>query len=413
MLTPLFRPEKKMRVAGFMSGTGTNLRSILENQKESNYEVVMIYSNVADETKCKAKQISREYGIPYYCRDIKDYYREKKCSDLRDMGVRAEYDQETVLILEKNSVDVVALCGYLSVLTSEIYGRFVTVNIHPADLRVLDSGGKRAYAGCVKEKCLEKAARDNKEEFFSTIHLVNGEVDGGIILSVSEPVRKSLEGIPETFAELNKKGCLAYAQTLKKVSEGRYWIDEEEQLAIDLVEEKQLVRDKMRSVRAGMNPEQVKKSSIQVMENLSKVKEFSDAGSVMFYLPLKNEVDISELVLKTIGSGKKVFVPVIRKDLILPAEISSLDGLKKGSFGVSEPGDPCFADPEVLDVVVVPGIAFDGEGNRIGYGRGFYDRFLKKTEAFKIGLAYEIQVLDKIRAMPDDVKMDMVVTDAV
>ena len=402
-----------MRVAGFLSGTGGNLRAILENQKRSNYEVVMIYSNVSDEKKCKGRQISEEYGIPYYCKDIKEYYQEKNCPDLRNMDVRSEYDQKTSLILEKHSVDAVVLCGYLSVVTERIYGKFLTVNIHPADLRVLDSEGNRRYAGCMKEKCIEKASDDKRTEFCSTIHLVIGELDGGIILTVSEPVSMSPEGVLKTFENLNRKGCIAYAEVLKKASQGCYWIDEKEQFAIDLVEEKQLIRDRMKEIRDRMNSEEAKAKSLQAEKNLSKVKEFSDADNVMFYLALKKEVDVSETILRRIDSGKNVFVPVLKNGEILPSRLRSLDGLKKGKFGISEPENPEFVDPEFLEVVLVPGTAFDREGNRVGHGKGFYDNFLKKTRAFKIGLAYETQILDKIRTSPEDVKMDKVVTDRI
>ena len=411
MLTPLFSPKRKMRVAGFMSGTGSNLRTILENQKESNYEIVMIYSNAAAEKTCKGRQISEEYGIPYYCRDIKEYYKEKECSDLRDMSIRAEYDEKTVSILEKNSIDAVALCGYLSVVTKAIYDKFLTVNIHPADLRILDSEGNRRYAGCMKEKCVEKAAHDKRDEFRSTIHLVNDEVDGGIILTVSEPVDMSPEGVLKTFENLNKKGCAAYAETLKKLSRGHYWVDKEEQVSIDLVEEKQLIRDRMNDIRNSMSPDEVKTKSLQVEKNLLKMKEFSDAENVAFYLPIKNEVDVLETILKTLDSGKGAFVPVLRNGELIPSRLKSMDSLKKGTFGILEPEDPELVNPETLDLVVVPGVAFDREGNRLGRGRGFYDRFLKKTRAFKIGVAYETQILDKIRKSHEDVKMDKVVTD--
>jgi len=151
-LKQLFKPGKVMKVAAFMSGTGSNLRKIIENKE--GYEVVMIFT---DNPKSNAEAIAKESGIPYYCSDIKQYYKDRGHEDRKDMGIRMEYDKETVKLLEKHEVDVVALCGYWSIVSEGICGRYLTINVHPADLRILDDEGKRLFAGCVGAGCVKRA----------------------------------------------------------------------------------------------------------------------------------------------------------------------------------------------------------------------------------------------------------------
>ena len=92
---------------------------------------------------------------------------------------------------------------------------------------------------------------------------------------------------------------------------------------------------------------------------------------------------------------------------ILPYEESRLE---LGAFHIEEPTGDNIADPEEIELVVVPAVAYDRRGNRLGRGKGFYDRFLASTKATKIGVGYEFQLLDEIPAEAHDVPMDMVIT---
>ena len=129
-----------MRIAALMSGTGSNLRRILESKNDL-YEIVMIFSDTKSE-KCNGKKIADEYGIAYYSNDIKEYYSDRGHNNRSDVNVRKEFDGETAKLLEKHHVDVIALCGYMSIVTDVIYDDYLTVNVHPADLRIIDENGK-------------------------------------------------------------------------------------------------------------------------------------------------------------------------------------------------------------------------------------------------------------------------------
>ena len=150
-LKQLYGPKKNaMKIAAFMSGTGSNLRRILELQKklESSgnklFEVAMIFTDTADESKCNARKIAGEYGIGFYCSDIRNYYSSRGHKDRKDIEARKEYDKETAGLLKKHNVDVVALCGYMSIVSGEICDNFLTVNVHPADLTETAGGFTRA-----------------------------------------------------------------------------------------------------------------------------------------------------------------------------------------------------------------------------------------------------------------------------
>ncbi len=132
---------------------------------------------------------------------------------------------------------------------------------------------------------------------------------------------------------------------------------------------------------------------------------YKNAKTVMLYMPIKGEADVTGLL----GDEKVFLTPVTDGDDIYAAVLGETE---KGAFGVPEPKDKTQFDKTKIDLVLVPGVAFDKEGNRMGYGKGYYDRFLKDMCAFKIGVCHSFQILDKIPSEKHDVKMDMIVTES-
>jgi len=163
-------------------------------------------------------------------------------------------------------------------------------------------------------------------------------------------------------------------------------------------------------------PEQLAQRSVQAATNLFGQPEYQRAETMMVYLSLPREVDTTPIVLRAWQDGKRVVVPQVLWDSrqMLPIEINSLDeDVTDGSMGIREPirGEP--HPIETIDLVIVPGLGFDPYGNRLGRGRGFYDRFLGRREfrGVPCGLALEEQVVGSIPAMPTDVRMQLLVTD--
>jgi len=409
-LKQLYKPEKVMRVAAFMSGTGTNLRKILETK--GNFEVAMIFTDNADE-RCNAKKIAFEFGIDYYCNDISKYYSSRGYDDRKNMDVRKEYDRETVKLLEKHAVDVVVLCGYMSLVTEEICNKFLTVNVHPADLRILDSNGKRMYAGCMGADCVRKVIENTGKEIRSSTHIVTTEVDGGPVLMVSEPVEVSEpDKVHEYFEKLKENGdWKIYPETIKRLAEGRFWTDES--IVLDLVEEKSLLREKLKELRERLSDDEVKGKSSEITKRLLQLQEYVNAKTVMFYMGVNKEVQTEDAVSNALAANKKVAVPVTDLDngRIIASHLESLNSMKPGAYGIPEPNDVKEVDAKQIELVVIPGLAFDEKGNRVGYGLGFFDKFLKNFNGKKIALSYESQIVDMIRTTEQDVAVDKIITE--
>ena len=125
------------------------------------------------------------------------------------------------------------------------------------------------------------------------------------------------------------------------------------------------------------------------------------------------EVRTEAAVRDALAAQKKVVVPIsdLDNERILPSKLESLDALRPGAYGILEPILREEVKAGEIGLVIVPGLAFDEEGNRIGYGMGFYDKFLKRVSGKKIGLAYEMQIVDKIRTAEKDVCVDKIITE--
>ena len=149
--------------------------------------------------------------------------------------------------------------------------------------------------------------------------------------------------------------------------------------------------------------------------------EYKSANTVMIYSDIKSEVKTNVFAERIIADGKRLVFPLTDKETeeIIPFEITDTAQLRVQSFGILEPslkliekGDIKPVLKKEIDIVVVPGIAFDMFGDRIGYGGGYYDRFLKDFDGFKVGAAYTECVCYSIPADKKDVRIDMLITEA-
>jgi len=136
----------------------------------------------------------------------------------------------------------------------------------------------------------------------------------------------------------------------------------------------------------------------------------------MTYLDFRNEVKTGELIQRTMKMGKKVTVPATDPENIrlTPSLLLAFpEDLKPGSWGILEPAPDCFrpVKPGEIDIIIVPGVAFDEKGNRIGYGKGFYDRFLNETNAFSIAPVFEMQIRPAFSPGAHDRPVDCLVTE--
>ena len=149
---------------------------------------------------------------------------------------------------------------------------------------------------------------------------------------------------------------------------------------------------------------------------LSETTEFKQAGSVMLFLSIPNEIETAMVLNDALGNGKRVVVPSVvwETKRMIPVELVRLDcEMVTDRYGLRHPAAARAVLASQIDVVVVPGLGFDAIGNRLGRGGGFYDRFLTDTEfrGLACGLAFEEQVAEAVPCGEHDAKVAMLVTD--
>jgi len=187
---------------------------------------------------------------------------------------------------------------------------------------------------------------------------------------------------------------------------------------MELISQKKEIRNKILKMRNSLTPEEIDAKSRIIQDKLWHLIE-EKYKTIMFYIAFGSEVRTQDCIHKCIDRGKKAIVPVCSMDkrrLIIPSLLLDPDSeLRESKFGVPEP-KPEFLrpfPPEEIELVVVPGIAFDKDGYRIGYGAGYYDRFLKLCpKACLLGLAYELQIVKS--AFPEhwDIPVKMIMTES-
>jgi len=181
-------------------------------------------------------------------------------------------------------------------------------------------------------------------------------------------------------------------------------------------------KDEIRKIikrrRNSMSENEVTTKSRIIIEKLMKTDEFKNSKNIMIFLSFNNEVYTYDLIEKCIELGKRVIIPYTVKDTceIIPTVLGNIEeDLNITSYGYMEPKKEKIqpVDEKDIDLTVVPGLAFDKNMNRIGFGKGYYDRYLEKTriDAKKIAVAFDYQVLEEIPSEVFDVKMDSIITD--
>ena len=179
-----------------------------------------------------------------------------------------------------------------------------------------------------------------------------------------------------------------------------------------LEEKNKLRRDLLEKRRTLAQSVQEEKSDL-ILKTLLSEEAFAEALSVALYFPINGEVDTRGIFRKCVELEKKVFFPKTRGSDLVFLRTRNIEELSPGTFLVPEPPEDAErARSDELDLVLVPGVAFDLSGNRIGYGKGFYDRFLKDIPRhIRFGLAYRFQVLESVPSHETDVKTGRIITE--
>lgn len=150
----------------------------------------------------------------------------------------------------------------------------------------------------------------------------------------------------------------------------------------------------------------------RIADRFAELPEVRDASTVMLFSSFGSEVPTGPLIERLRERGVTVALPRIEDGDLVPVAFAPGDPVRPTSFGAVEPVAPKELDPGSLDVVGVPGVAFDRLGRRVGYGGGYYDRFLRERTAFRVGIAFSLQVLDgRLPAGSFDIPVHAIVTE--
>lgn len=176
---------------------------------------------------------------------------------------------------------------------------------------------------------------------------------------------------------------------------------------------KEAVREKMRRLRKTLTPDEVQEKSETIRYKLEGKRAFKEANTVMMYLSAYKEPETIPIIKGLLENGKRVVLPisVTSTNTILPTYIEDLSELQKGAYGILEPTIVRPVNVDDIDVVVIPGIAFDMHRNRLGFGKGYYDKFLAGIRAKKIALCYDFQIVDDLPVNDYDIPMDLILTE--
>ena len=163
---------------------------------------------------------------------------------------------------------------------------------------------------------------------------------------------------------------------------------------------------------------QLKKSQAEsvMLESLLNWKVYKKAEVIHIFISMPDEPDTKAIIEHCWSSGKKVAVPLVIPDKfdLIHSEIKSFDNLISGMYGIQEPSPESriIMTPDMFDLVIVPGVAFDKKGGRLGLGKGYYDRFLEVTSAFRLALAFDCQLIEAVPTEFHDVPMNAILSES-
>ena len=180
---------------------------------------------------------------------------------------------------------------------------------------------------------------------------------------------------------------------------------------MNIDQEKKEIRKRIRERKKSFSLDQKRNKSKSIFEKLEKLDHFKESSVIMVYWSMDDEVYTHEFVQNLHGK-KRIILPIVKGDTLILKEFSGMSKMKIGEqFGIAEPIGKPFEEVEQLDLIIVPGVAFDEERNRLGRGKAYYDKLLKSTTALKVGVCFDFQLIDKVPVDEHDIKMDLIISD--
>jgi 5-formyltetrahydrofolate cyclo-ligase len=180
-----------------------------------------------------------------------------------------------------------------------------------------------------------------------------------------------------------------------------------------LTREKSELRARMKELRDSLDAGEWAMRSAEIIRRVLELPEVAVADTVSAYLAFGSEIQTGELIEELDRAGKRVAVPRLEEGEMTMVVYRPGDPLGTSSYGMPEPSAGEAMEPKLLDLLITPGLAFDHRGFRLGYGGGFYDRYVRRTrpEALRVGVAFSVQLVDEIPNGPSDQRIDRIVTE--
>ena len=178
----------------------------------------------------------------------------------------------------------------------------------------------------------------------------------------------------------------------------------------NVTSEKELIREKIKKKKQQLTDKEKEIEAANVFEKIEALPEFINAHNIMIYWSMPDELPTHNFIIRW-SKKKTMLLPVVKGEDMLIKPFSTKEELKQGSLGIWEP-DVQKEYLNSIDLVIVPGVAFDRDKSRLGRGKGYYDRYFINKRIVKIGVCFDFQLLESIPIDSFDIKMDKVVTNS-
>ena len=172
---------------------------------------------------------------------------------------------------------------------------------------------------------------------------------------------------------------------------------------------KQLLRNEIEEMKRSHSNEELHQSSINIFDKLEQASVFADAKCVLAYYSFPGEVFTHDFIEKH-AKDKTIILPVVQKDILILKEFKGVEAMKRSTYGILEPTGDEFTDLSKIELAIIPGMGFDRNLNRLGRGKGYYDKLLSKIDAYLIGVCFSFQLKDEIPVEPHDIPMNCVIS---
>ena len=179
----------------------------------------------------------------------------------------------------------------------------------------------------------------------------------------------------------------------------------------NVTSEKELIRERIKKKKQQLTDKEKEIEAANVFEKIEALPEFINAHNIMIYWSMPDELPTHNFIIRW-SKKKTMLLPVVKGEDMLIKPFSTKEELKQGSLGIWEP-DTQKEYLNSIDLVIVPGVAFDRDKSRLGRGKGYYDRYFINKRIVKIGVCFDFQLLESIPIDSFDIKMDKVVTNSI